>query len=86
MIFLLDRRHVYPPDDVHVELIRQRFYEPGQPVIYNVTISNPDYLVLGPFGYSTRLYERALEGGGYRLITRTGHYDLYVKVQHSVTQ
>ncbi len=85
MIFLLDRRHVYPPDDVHVELIRSRFFEPAPGTAYDVTGSDPDYLLLGPFGYDTWLYRRVLERGDYRLIMRAGHYDLYARALRSAT-
>ncbi len=85
MIFLLNRRHIYPPDDVHVELIRARFFDPDQATTYDVTDSNPDYLLLGPFGYSTWLYRRVLERGDYRLIIRAGHYDLYARAQPLAT-
>ncbi len=85
MIFLLNRRHVYPPDDVHVELIRARFFKPGQATAYDVSGSDPDYLLLGPFGHSTGLYVGALERGDYRLIMQVGHYDLYARAQRSAT-
>src|ERR1044071_3238904 len=49
LFFLLNRPYHYPPDSIHVQLIRRTFlYEDATRIDYDPLAANPDYLVVGP--------------------------------------
>jgi len=49
LFFLLDRRYRYPPDQIHVELIRRTKLRQDVPIDYDPLAADPDYLVVGPY-------------------------------------
>jgi hypothetical protein len=75
--FLLDRPYHYPPDQTHVDLNRRTFLWQDVPIRYDPLASNPDYLVVGPFGRLWRLYEPVLASGAFRLWQTIGPYEIY---------
>ncbi len=82
LFFFLNRRYHYPPDQVHVPLVRQDF-DPSATVDYDPLIANPDYLVLGlsPFSTGWSIYDQALRSGAFKLIKQYGIYKLYERVR-----
>ena len=47
LFFLLHRRYHYPPDQVHVELIRREDLNESRVINYDPLSADPDYLVVG---------------------------------------
>lgn len=77
LFFLLDRPYHYPPPQVHVALIQQKFTDPSAPAGYDPLAARADYLVVGPFGSWTGLYNRVLAAGDYVEYATVGHYHIY---------
>ncbi|HMQ34837.1 MAG TPA: glycosyltransferase family 39 protein [Chloroflexaceae bacterium] len=78
--FFLRRPYHYPPDQLHVELIRRTSHRQEFPLDYDPLATNPDYVVIGTFGANNVLYDEALASGRLRLIHHDGLYDVYVPV------
>lgn len=82
LLFLLHRRYHYPPDQVHVKLIRRTFlYQDDASIDYDPLAANPDYLVVGPHSKQWHLYDPVLKTGAFRLLRRYTRYDLYERVR-----
>ena len=82
LFFLLNRPYHYPPDQIHVELIRRTFlYEENTRIDYNALAANPDYLVVGPHSKQWRLYDDVLHTGAFRLIRSYKRYQIYERVR-----
>jgi hypothetical protein len=81
LFFLLERPYHYPPDQVHVDLIRRAFVEPNASIQYDPLAADPDYLVVGPFSQWTRLYAPVLADGAFRLWRTEGLYNIYQRVR-----
>lgn len=82
LFFLLNRPYHYPPDQIHVELIRRTFlYDDKTIVDYDPLAANPDYLVVGPHSKQWRLYDRILSTGAFRLIRSYTRYQIYERVR-----
>jgi hypothetical protein len=82
LFFFLDRRYHYPPDQLHVNLIRRKFlYEENFPITYNPLEANPDYLVVGPHSKQWRLYDSVVKSGTFRLLRNYPRYDLYERIR-----
>ncbi len=81
LFFLLDGRVHYPPDSVHVELIRRTFISPESPVAYDPLAADPDYLVVGPFSDYFDLYDPILDTQAFRLIKSFPSYGVYQRVR-----
>lgn len=82
LTFLLERPHHSPPVRTHVEMIRN--HQRGDmttTVAYDALEADPDYLVVGPFSYTARLYEPFIESGDFRPLRSEGPYDLYERVR-----
>jgi hypothetical protein len=80
LFFLLERRYHYPPDAVHVDLIRNANLETKVPITYTPLPSQPDYLVVGPFTRWVGLYEPILATNAFRPWRTVGHYAIYERV------
>ncbi|NOZ06781.1 MAG: hypothetical protein GXP41_10625, partial [Chloroflexi bacterium] len=80
LFFLLNRRYHYPPDQIHVDLIR-RAPRQDVPIDYDPLAADPDYLVVGPFSRGWHLYDPVLEAGAFRLIRNYGRYKIYERVR-----
>ncbi len=81
LFFLLDRRYHYPPDQIHVELIRRSVLHQHVPIDYDPLAADPDYLVVGPFSKLWQLYNPVLATGAFRLLRAYSRYDVYGRVR-----
>jgi hypothetical protein len=82
LFFLLNRPYHYPPDQIHVELIRRTFlYDDNVIIDYDPLAANPDYLVIGPHSKQWRLYDAVLKTGQFRLIRVYKRYNVYERVR-----
>lgn len=77
LFLYLDRRYHYPPDPVHVELIRHATDPIENPIDYNPLTAEPNYLVVGPFSAFWRAYEDVIQQGAFRRLTEIGGYQIY---------
>jgi hypothetical protein len=77
----LERRYHYPPDQVHVELIRKNSL--GEPVAinYDPLAADPDYLVLGRTNRFWDFYDPYLKTGAFRLLQTYAVYEIYERVR-----
>src|SRR6185295_16623904 len=73
----LKRRYHYPPDQVHVELIRKNSF--GEPVTINYDPLTADsvYLVLGRQNRFWDFYDPYLKTGAFRLLKTFSMYKIY---------
>ncbi len=81
LFFLLDRRYHYPPDQIHVELIRRTKLRQDVPIDYDPLAADPDYLVVGPYSKLWQLYDPVLSTGAFRLLRAYSRYDVYKRVR-----
>lgn len=81
LLFLLDRRYHYPPDQVHVELIRRGSFINRLTIDYDPLTANPDYLVVGHQSKYWGLYDPHLNTGAFRLLRKYSRYDIYERVR-----
>ncbi|MEI7770218.1 MAG: hypothetical protein WCI67_09535, partial [Chloroflexales bacterium] len=79
--FFLQRPYHYPPDQLHVALIRRTSLDETFPLDYDPLATNPDYVVIGPFGANNILYDAVLQSGKLRRVHHDGLYDVYVPVR-----
>jgi hypothetical protein len=81
LFFLLRRPYHYPPDQVHVDLIRRN--SSGQPVKieYDPLAANPDYLVVGRQNRFWEFYDVHLRNGTFRLLESYGRYEIFERVR-----
>jgi hypothetical protein len=77
LLFFLRNRYHYPPDQVHVELIRQKERAEKPLIEYNPLTADPDYLVVGPWCSYYKCYDSVLSGDTFRLVQRFGPYRIY---------
>jgi hypothetical protein len=83
LFLVLRRRYHYPPDQVHVELIRREdLYEPVK-INYDPLSADPDYLVLGPFAELSKCYDAVLRSGAFKLVQVFGPYQIYKRVRET---
>ena len=78
---LLNRRYSHPPDDVHLRVIRHIYLDQNVEVDYDPLAADPDYLVVGPIGKLSRLYEPILQTGSFRMILDGSRYQVYERVR-----
>ena len=81
LFVLLKRRYSYPPDDVTLRLIRRLFMGQNVEVYYDPMARDPDYLVVGPSGRLSRLYDPILRTGSFRLILERSRYQVYERIR-----
>jgi hypothetical protein len=78
VLFLAKRLYHYPPDQLHIELIRRTFPDAQYVAVkYDPLAANPDYLVLGEQGKWWNLYGPTLKTDAFRLIKSYKRYDVY---------
>jgi hypothetical protein len=77
LFFFLNRPYHYPPDPLHVDLLRRYLLNPGQPITYDPLTANPDYLVVGQLGRDWHVYDSTLNAGNFQLLDDFGRYKLY---------
>jgi 4-amino-4-deoxy-L-arabinose transferase-like glycosyltransferase len=81
IFLLLNRRYSHPPDDVHLRVIRHLYLDQNVEVDYDPMAADPDYLIVGPIGRLTRIYEPILQTGSFRLILEGARYQVYERVR-----
>jgi hypothetical protein len=81
IFLLLNRRYSHPPDDAHLRVIRHLYLDQNVEVDYDPMAADPDYLVVGPIGRFTRIYEPILQTGSFRLILKGSRYQVYERVR-----
>jgi 4-amino-4-deoxy-L-arabinose transferase-like glycosyltransferase len=81
--FLLNRQYHFPPDRVHLDLIRRAMigHKKKVAIDYDPLLANPDYLVVGDFIKGLRLYDPVLHTGTFHLIQSFNQYDIYERVR-----
>jgi hypothetical protein len=80
LMFLLDRRYHYPPDQIHVELNRRTFLDVRTPIPYDPLAARPDYLVAGPLPRLWGLYDPVIRTPALRPVASFGDYRIYAHV------
>ena len=81
LFFLLRRRYHYPPDQVHVDLIRRNSLGHRVKIDYDPMAANPDYLVVGRQNRFWEFYDAHLKIGAFRLRESYGQYELFERVR-----
>ena len=80
--FLAHRRYHFPPDQVHIDLIRRILTgDFAQPIDYDPLAAKPDYLVVGGLPRDWGLYTAALAGGAFEPLKTIGDYEIYKRVR-----
>jgi hypothetical protein len=81
--FLLDRPYHYPPDHIHLNLIRRTFRGTYQEtrIDYDPLAADPDYLVVGEFMRGLGLYDPVLRTNAFRLIQSFDDYDIFERAR-----
>jgi hypothetical protein len=81
LFFLLQRRYHYPPDQVHVDLIRRNSLGQRAKIDYDLLAANPDYLVVGRQNRFWDFYDAHLKNGTFRLRESYGQYEIFERVR-----
>ena len=77
----LKRRYHYPPDQVHVELIRKNSFGEAVAINYDPLEAGPDFLVLGRQNRFWDFYDPYLKSGKFRLLQKYGIYEIFERVR-----
>ena len=79
--FLLHQPYTFPPDQVHVALLRRLWgIEADAPITYDPLVNDPDYLVEGGTGVAG-LYEPVLASGQFQLVFEDGVYRVFARIR-----
>jgi len=81
LFFLLNRRYHYPPDQVHVDLIRRNSLGERVKIDYDPLAADPDYLVVGPQSKFWDFYDPYLKTGEFRLLHDYSRYQIYQRIR-----
>src|SRR5262249_36106724 len=81
LMFLLNRRYHYPPDQIHVDLIQRTLLGKDIPIRYDPLAADPDYLVVGFFSRLWQLYDSVLHTGEFRLLRAYKSYYVFQRVR-----
>jgi 4-amino-4-deoxy-L-arabinose transferase-like glycosyltransferase len=76
LLFLLNRSYHYPPDQLHVELLRRKLFGEKVQIDYNPLVADPDYLVAGPQSHWLQVYDASLESD-FDLVSTYPKYRIY---------
>ena len=77
----LERRYHYPPDQIHVDLIRKNSFGERVAIQYDPLVNHPDYLVVGAQSRFWDFYDTYLETGDFKLIQKYSRYEIYERVR-----
>lgn len=78
LLFLVQRRFHYPPDQIQVELNKQRYLHQPTEIQYDPMLAEPDYIVVGPFSQSWGLYDSTVtQEDTWNLIYELPSYKVY---------
>jgi hypothetical protein len=81
LYFLLNRRYHYPPDQVHVDLIRRNSFGERMKIDYNPLKADPDYLVIGPQSKFWDFYDPFLKTGAFQPLKNYKRYEVFQRVR-----
>jgi len=81
LYFLLNRRYHYPPDQVHVDLIRRNSFGEQVKINYNPLEVDPDYLVVGPQSKFWDLYDPLLKTGAFQPLKTYKRYEVFERIR-----
>jgi hypothetical protein len=81
LYFLLNRRYHYPPDQVHVDLIRRNSFGERVKIDYDPLTANPDYLVVGAQSKFWDFYDPYLKTGAFRSLKTYKRYEIFERVR-----
>ena len=81
LFFFLHRRYHYPPDQVHVELIRREDLNESRVINYDPLSADPDYLVVGGWCRYYKCYDSVLSRGVFKLVNTFGSYQVFERVR-----
>jgi hypothetical protein len=81
LFVFLNRRYHYPPDQIHVELIRKFSLGEQVTIDYDPVASDPDYLVVGPQNRFWDFYDAHLTSGAFRSLQKYSRYEIYERVR-----
>ena len=80
LFFLLKRRYHYPPDQIHIDLIRRFFFAQDVSIDYDPLAADPAYLVVGPQSKIWGLYDPILKTKAFHLLKTFRRYNVYERV------
>jgi hypothetical protein len=81
LLFLVQRRFHFPPDQLQVELNKRTFLGQNIAIPYDPMLANPDYLVVGPFSRMWKLYDSILvQQNFWQLVYELPSYSVYQRV------
>lgn len=81
LLFLVQRRFHFPPDQIQVELNKRAFLGQNIAIPYDPMLANPDYLVVGPFSRLWKLYDSVLaQQNFWQLVYKLPSYSVYQRV------
>jgi hypothetical protein len=76
---LLNRNYHFPPDQYHVDKMRDTLLGDRVPDTYNPLAVQPDYIVTGHYARMWKIYDAALATGVYQLVYANPEYQVYAK-------
>ena len=82
LFVFLKRRYHYPPDQIHVELIRKFSLGEQVTIDYDPVASDPDYLVVGPQNRFWDFYDAHITSGAFRSLQKYSRYEIYERVRN----
>lgn len=71
----------FPPDQTSVKAIERGNLDPGKSVNYDPLEANPDYVLVGIFGWMWGIYNNVTDPGIYKLQASFNGYQLYSRVR-----
>jgi len=81
LLFLVQRRFHYPPDQVQVQLNKRKYLDPTVEIAYDPMAADPDYIVVGTFGNIWKLYDSILsQQDTWQLAFETPTYKVYQRL------
>ena len=84
LFFFLKRRYHFPPDQLHVELIRREDLSEMVHIDYDLLSADPDYLVIGGWCRYYKCYESILSRTNFKLVKAFGPYEVFERVRNAV--
>jgi hypothetical protein len=81
LLFLLNRRYHYPPDQIHLELIRRSAFGAQVDIDYDPLAADPDFIVTGFINQNWHLYDRYLTADKFELVKKFGRYEIYKRIR-----
>ena len=81
LLFLVERRFHYPPDQIQVELNKRIYRNPSTEIQYDPMPAKPDYIIIGPYGTMWKLYDQIVtQEDHWGLIYEIPNYKVYQRI------